>query len=143
MMKVSEIRDFIKKTVKEMSSISGGTATATAGTGEQYFAPARDKKPKKAKTEVKDVEPKLAAGEVEDNYAVSHFGFTPAPSKPNRKSKAMDYKKIFEDEEERILTGGIPFKKETGVDYHKITIAFLLIILIVLGLAPELFIKLF
>jgi uncharacterized SAM-binding protein YcdF (DUF218 family) len=28
-------------------------------------------------------------------------------------------------------------------DYHKITIAFLLIILIVLGLAPELFIKLF
>jgi len=28
-------------------------------------------------------------------------------------------------------------------EYHKITIAFLLIILIVLGLAPELFIKLF
>ncbi len=98
-MKISELKDMIKKAVKETSS-TGGTATATAGIGEQYFAQVRTKK----------------------NSKKDPSGFTPAPSIPNRKSKAMDYKKIFEDEEERILTGGIPFKKETGEDYHKITI---------------------
>lgn len=52
--------------------------------------------------ESKDVEPKLAAGKVKDNYAVSHFGFTPAPSKANRLSKAIDYKELWEDSIDEI-----------------------------------------
>lgn len=98
-MKVSELKDMVNKVFKEMSMTSAG-ATVTGGPeGEQYFAPARIKKPKKSKTGRKDVEPKLAAGKVKNNYAVSHFGFTPAPSISNRKSKAMDYTQIWEVDE--------------------------------------------
>ena len=41
--------------------------------------------------------PILAGGKIKDNYAVSHFGFTDAPSIPNRKSKAMDYKQLYNE----------------------------------------------
>lgn len=106
-MKLSEIKDIATKIVKEMSGTGGGTAqgsTVTGGPeGEQTFTPVtvkKSKKAKKVKRGVKDVEPKLAAGKVKNNYYVTHFGYTPAPSVPNRKSKAMDYKQLFEDEEE-------------------------------------------
>ena len=96
----------LKDVIDEMSSTGGG-ATMTAGTGEQYAPKVRVKK------EQKDVEPKLAAGKVKDNYAVSHFGFTPAPHIPNRKSKAIDYKQIFE-KEEPITENYSKFRNETG-----------------------------
>lgn len=104
-MKISELKNIVTKVVKEMSMVSGGDAggaNVTGGPeGEQTFTPVtvkKSKKVKKVKQEVKDVEPKLAAGKVKNNYYVTHFGYTPAPSIPNRKSKAMDYKKIFEDD---------------------------------------------
>lgn len=103
-MKISELKDLVTKVVKEMSGTSGGDAGGANvtgnGTGEQTFTPVTVKKTKKAKQEVKDVEPKLAAGKVKNNYYVTHFGYTPAPSVPNRKSKAMDYKKIWEVEKD-------------------------------------------
>ena len=81
-MKISELKDLATKIVKEMSGTTGGGANVTGnGTGEQYFAPVQTKK---------------TEGRVKDNYNVTHFGYTPAPSIPNRKSKAMDYKKLFE-----------------------------------------------
>lgn len=94
-MKVSEIKDLITKAIKEMSMVSDGTATATAGTGEQYFSKVRTKKAEDA--------PILAGGKLKNNYAVSHFGFTPAPSKPNRPSKAMDYKELWEDDDNSYM----------------------------------------
>jgi hypothetical protein len=112
-MKISELKDLAAKIVKEMSSTGGGTVqganTAGNSTGEQYFAPVRTKKVKQG---VRDVEPKLAAGKVKNNYSVSHFGYTPAPSIPNRKSKAMDYKKLFEgDDLEAIKSNVISWSK--------------------------------
>lgn len=95
-MKKRELEEMIRNTIEEMST-TGGTANATAGTGEQTFEPLNKKRPK---LETKDKEPKLAAGKVKDNYAVSHFGFTPAPSVPNRKSGMIDYKQLFEKEVE-------------------------------------------
>lgn len=47
-------------------------------------------------TEVKDVEPKLAAGKIKKNVAVKDFGYKPAPSIPNRKSDMIDYKDLWE-----------------------------------------------
>jgi hypothetical protein len=41
--------------------------------------------------------PQLAGGKIKNNYNVSHFGFTNAPSIPNRKSKAMDYKQLWKE----------------------------------------------
>ena len=49
-------------------------------------------------SEAKDKEPKLAAGKVKHNYAVEKFGYKLAPSVPNRSSKAMDYKELWEGE---------------------------------------------
>lgn len=68
--------------------------TVSTGAGTTY-EPLNRRKTKKL-----DKEPKLAAGKIKDNYAVSHFGYTPAPSIPNRKSGMIDYKKIFEESSE-------------------------------------------
>ena len=110
MTKVSKLRNIINRALKETSSVGGGTtqgANVTGGdTGEQTFTPITVKKPKKKRVKTEDA-PILAGGEVKDNYAVSHFGFTPAPSVPNRKSKAMDYKKMFEDEGDMPDSGKI------------------------------------
>jgi len=81
------------KKIKETTS-TGGTASATPGTGEQFMPKVRVRVKKK---KVQEDAPILAGGKVKDIYAVTHFGFTKAPSKPNRKSKAIDYKQIFED----------------------------------------------
>lgn len=84
-------------TMKEMSATGGGAggASFTGGQGMQY-AQALDK-PKK---EAKDKEPKLAAGKLKQNYAVDHFGFTPAPSIPNRPSTGgFQYKDLWAESE--------------------------------------------
>jgi len=78
---------------KEESSTGGGTttgATATPGAGEQYFSKAKVKK-------IKEDAPMLAAGKVKHNYAVEKFGYELAPSIPNRKSKMIDYKQLYEN----------------------------------------------
>ena len=78
------------KLKKETSAIGTG-ASVTPGVGAGVATKYAFKK--KVKTE--DA-PQLAAGKVKDNYAVSHFGFTDAPKVPNRKSKAIDYKELWE-----------------------------------------------
>jgi hypothetical protein len=110
-----EAKEIIRKapdTMEEMSATGGGAATGdatftgkpggatfTGGSGEQY-AQALDQPKKKPKKEVKDKEPKLAAGKLKQNYAVDHFGFTPAPSIPNRKSTGgFQYKDLWGDSE--------------------------------------------
>jgi len=72
---VGKIR-LVKSKVKEMSG-TGGSATATPGTGAQYAAP--------------KAFPKVAA-----DYNKT-FGTHFAPSIPNRPSKAIIYKELWED----------------------------------------------
>jgi len=101
-----EAKEIIRKapdTMEEMSATGGGSptggATFTPGSGMQY-AQALDQPKKKPKKEVKDKEPKLAAGKLKQNYAVDHFGFTPAPSIPNRPSTGgFQYKDLWGDSE--------------------------------------------
>ena len=71
--------------LRSEDSVTGGNApsdtqaTFKAGNGMQYAT----KKAFKKKNEVKDVEPKLAAGKAEI-YAQKKMGWKPAPSIPNR-----------------------------------------------------------
>lgn len=79
----------------ETSMTNVGGATFTPGTGEQYATPKAFKK--KAKTEEKDVEPKLAAGKAKV-YMKNKWGWKDAPSIPNRPSKGgFIYKQLFEE----------------------------------------------
>ena len=85
--------------LRSEESVTGGTATFKAGTGEQYATTKAFKK----KNEVKDKEPKLAAGKAEV-YAQKKWGWKPAPSIPNRPSKGgFQYKQMFEEVEEGVL----------------------------------------
>ena len=85
--------------LRSEDSVTGGTANFTAGTGEQYATTKAFKK----KNEVKDVEPKLAAGKAEI-YPQKKWGWKPAPSIPNRPSKGgFQYKQMFEEMEEGVL----------------------------------------
>ena len=85
--------------LRSEDSVSGGTANFTAGTGEQYSTTKAFKK----KNEVKDKEPKLAAGKAEI-YPQKKWGWKPAPSIPNRPSKGgFQYKQMFEEVEEGVL----------------------------------------
>ena len=74
--------------LRSEDSVTGGNApsdtqaTFKAGNGMQYAT----KKAFKKKNEVKDVEPKLAAGKAEI-YAQKKMGWKLAPSIPNRPSK--------------------------------------------------------
>ena len=101
---VDQAKDMIRNApdnVDEMSATGGGPggATFTGGQGMQY-AQALDQPKKKPKTEVKDKEPKLAAGKIKTNYAVKKFGFTPAPSIPNRPSTGgLEYKDLWGESE--------------------------------------------
>lgn len=101
---VDQAKDMIRNApdnVDEMSATGGGPggATFTGGQGMQY-AQALDQPKKKPKKEVKDVEPKLAAGKIKTNYAVKKFGFTPAPSIPNRPSTGgFQYKDLWGESE--------------------------------------------
>ena len=86
-----------QRLLSEESATGGGVsngATFTPGTGEQY---ATTKAFKKKKNEVKDVEPKLAAGKAEI-YPQKKWGWKAAPSIPNRPSKGgFQYKQMFEE----------------------------------------------
>ena len=85
--------------LRSEDSVTGGTANFTAGTGEQYATTKAFKK----KKEVKDVEPKLAAGKAKI-YPQKKWGWKPAPSIPNRPSKGgFQYKQMFEEMEEGVL----------------------------------------
>jgi hypothetical protein len=85
--------------LRSEDSVTGGTANFTAGTGEQYATTKAFKK----KNELKDVEPKLAAGKAEI-YPQKKWGWKPAPSIPNRPSKGgFQYKQMFEEMEEGVL----------------------------------------
>lgn len=82
---------------EEGGSVTGGGsstgATFTSGEGMQYAAKGK----RELNNEEKDREPKLAAGKRKKIYAVTHFGFTPAPSIPNRKSTGgFEYKSLWE-----------------------------------------------
>jgi len=103
-------------TMDEMSATGGGVssegATFTPGSGIQY-AQALDKPKSKQKTEPKDKEPKLAAGKIKKNYAVDKFGFTPAPSIPNRPSTGGFQYKALWDESEDLQENYSRFKKAT------------------------------
>jgi hypothetical protein len=81
-------QEITKKLKQEMSATGTGAS----------FSPGGDFVASKYafKKKVKEDAPQLAAGKVKDNYAVSHFGFKDAPSIPNRPSKAMDYKELWE-----------------------------------------------
>ena len=81
-----KLLDILKQINEE--SVTGGTANATPGTGEQYST----KKAFKSKV------PK---------------DYKSAPSIANRKSKAIDYKKILEAEEETINENYHQFKNQT------------------------------
>ena len=91
--------------LRSEDSVTGGNAPADtaatfkAGDGMQYAT----KKAFKKKNEVKDVEPKLAAGKAQI-YAQKKMGWKLAPSIPNRPSKGgFQYKQMFEDMEEGTL----------------------------------------
>ena len=91
--------------LRSEDSVTGGNApsdtqaTFKAGDGMQYAT----KKAFKKKNEVKDVEPKLAAGKAQI-YAQKKMGWKFAPSIPNRPSKGgFQYKQMFEDMEEGTL----------------------------------------
>jgi leucyl aminopeptidase len=98
------------RTEMSMTSAGPGSATFTAGVGEQP-APRATKKvvKKKIKKEEKDVEPKLAAGKA-DVYMKNKWGWKEAPSIPNRPSKGgFIYKQLYEELNENYSS----FKKET------------------------------
>lgn len=83
-----------QKLRQETSMTNVGGATFTPGTGEQTAPIATVKK--KPKKEVKDVEPKLAAGKAKI-YMKDKWGWKEAPSIPNRPSKGgFIYKQLFE-----------------------------------------------
>jgi hypothetical protein len=89
--KKTKIKEILKAKLKQEMSSTGTGASVTPGVGMGVATKYAFKK------KVKEDAPRLAAGKVKDNYAVSHFGFKNAPSVPNRKSKAMDYKELWED----------------------------------------------
>ena len=89
---------FATQRLREEGSVTGTGATFTSGTGEQA-GPVATKKivKKKLKPEVKDVEPKLAAGKAKI-YMKDKWGWKDAPSIPNRPSKGgFIYKQLFEE----------------------------------------------
>jgi len=96
---------FATQRLRNEDSVTGGNAPANtastfkAGDGMEYATTKAFKK----KTEVKDVEPKYAAGKA-NNYVAKKWGWKPAPSIPNRPSKGgFQYKQMFEDIEEGTL----------------------------------------
>jgi hypothetical protein len=99
--------------LKKETSATGTGASVTPGVGAGVATKYAFKK------KVKEDAPQLAAGKVKDNYAVSHFGFTDAPSVPNRKSKAIDYKELWEAGEYESLAGIL---KQLGAEEDSIKV---------------------
>lgn len=99
--------------LKKETSATGTGASVTPGVGMGVATKYAFKK------KVKEDAPQLAAGKVKDNYAVSHFGFTDAPSVPNRKSKAIDYKELWEAGTYESLAGIL---KQLGAEEDSIKV---------------------
>ena len=98
---------FATQKLRQETSMTGTGATFTPGTGEQMATNKAFKK--KAKKEVKDVEPKYAAGKAKV-YMKDKWGWKDAPSIPNRPSKGgFIYKQLFEELNESYSK----FKTET------------------------------
>lgn len=104
-MKHSELKNTIKKILKEMSSTGGGGAGAafSGGVGMNYATPFAFKK---VKTESKTPYgtgnlgpgPKATEHGIKDNYYVKAFGFKPVNRKKQAKaSKTIDYKDLWRD----------------------------------------------
>ncbi len=86
---------FATQKLRQEMSVTGTGASFTPGTGEQMATNKAFKK--KTKKEVKDVEPKLAAGKAKV-YPKEKWGWKDAPSIPNRPSKGgFIYKQLFEE----------------------------------------------
>jgi hypothetical protein len=88
----------ILKAINEESSVGGGTtagANMTTGTGEQYSTK-KAFKPIRKKLATEDA-PMLAAGKA-NLKTYKQDGFKTSSSIPNRKSKVIDYKQMFEEE---------------------------------------------
>ena len=118
----SKAIEIVKSTVVREDGAAGsmtgggttGGASFTPGTGEQYASTQAFKR-------VKEDAPILAGGKA-DISTYTQDGFTGAPSIPNRKSKAIDYKKLFEDD--LVSENYSRFKTETKVrpkaeQYHQ------------------------
>ena len=75
-------------------------------------APGRFKSKPSVQSEAKDKEPKLASGKLKKNYAVDKFGFTPAPSIPNRPSTGGFQYKALWDETEELQESYSTFKRQ-------------------------------
>ncbi len=103
-----------QKLRQETSATNFGGATFTPGAGEQMATNKAFKK--KAKKEVKDVEPKLAAGKAKI-YMKDKWGWKDAPSVPNRPSKGgliknVSYKSMFSNLDKTLNKGlGTMFRK--------------------------------
>lgn len=106
---MTDIRKYIKEyttqVVKEMTGTGTGAGFAPDVSNPQIATTRAFKKKVK-----KEDAPMLAGGKIKKNYAVDVFGFTNAPSVPNRKSKFIDYKELWE---EALNEGYATFRKET------------------------------
>ena len=103
-----KLTDLLRQ-INEESSVGGGTtagATATPGVGEQVPTT------KAFKKKVKEDAPMLAAGKA-NIKTYTQDGFTANPHKPNRKSKVIDYKQLFEDDLEEINENYNRFRNQT------------------------------
>ena len=100
---------FATQKLRQEMSVTGTGASFTPGTGEQA-GPVATKKivKKKLKPEVKDVEPKLAAGKAKV-YMKDKWGWKDAPSIPNRPSKGgFIYKQLFEELSAAVNEASVP-----------------------------------
>ena len=88
----------IEETELDEESVTGGDGAynpALNAPAKKYKGPEMKKGSKM--DEEKDREPKLAGGKLKKVYAVTHFGYTLAPSIPNRPSKGgFEYKSLWE-----------------------------------------------
>ena len=106
-----------QKLRQETSATNFGGATFTPGTGEQMATNKAFKK--KEKKEVKDVEPKYAAGKAKI-YMKDKWGWKMAPSIPNRPSKGgFIYKQLFEELSEFVKENEPVEEVFSKADYEK------------------------
>jgi hypothetical protein len=111
------IHDMFGVELEEMS-VSGGAGAYNPG----LDVPKKKYQGPEYRKESKDKEPKLAAGKIKKDYAVTHFGFKEAPSIPNRPSKGgFEYKNLWE---EGLNESYSRFKKDTSTrnktqQYHE------------------------
>lgn len=107
-----------QKLRQETSATNFGGATFNPGTAGEQMATNKAFK-KKEKKEVKDVEPKYAAGKAKI-YMKDKWGWKMAPSIPNRPSKGgFIYKQLFEELSEFVKENEPVEETLTPEDYKK------------------------